>query len=242
MADKGQVKEAYETGKYTFQQLADEFNVSLGTIKSWAKRDKDDGKPWLKGCNQKEKDATKKSNKVATKKKVTEDKKEKILALSAIGKSQREVAEVVGVAPSTVNRIVNINPDDLEQYRTQKKMEFIQQAWDTVNNALAYGNQKIILATVMAEHFDDKIDELIEVMKSNGADGKTVGDTIKAISQAMNIPLRDVATYVGTLYDKIALATGGATANVNLNANVTPTREAMKEMSLEELRRLAKLE
>jgi hypothetical protein len=235
MADKEQIREAYETGKYTFQQLADEFNVSLGTIKSWAKRDKDNGQPWQKV-------ATKNNKKVATKKKVTEDKKEKILALSAIGKSQREVAEVVGVAPSTVNRIVNINPDELEQYRTQKKMEFIQRAWDTVNNALELGNQKIILATVTAENFDQKIDDLIQVMQDNGADSKTVSETIKALCAAMNIPLRDVATYIGTLYDKIALATGGATANVNLNANVTPTGDAMKEMSLEELRKLAKLE
>ena len=98
-------------------------------------------------------------------------------------------------------------------------MEFIQQAWETVNNALAYGNQKIILATVTASNFDDKIDELIQAMKENGANGKAVADTVKALSMAMNIPLKDVATYIGTLYDKIALATGGSTANVNVNAN-----------------------
>lgn len=234
MADKEQVKEAYETGKYTFQQLADKFNVSLGTIKSWAKRDKDNGQPWQKV-------ATKNNKKVATKhRKVTEDKKEEILALSAVGKSQREVANIVGVAASTVNRIVNMTPDELEQYRTQKKVEFIQRAWDTVNNALELGNQKIILATVTAENFDEKINDLIEALKDNGADARTVSDTVKALCTAMNIPLRDVATYVGTLYDKIALATGGATANVNLNANVTP--EAMKGLSIEELKSLAKLE
>lgn len=235
MADKEQVKEAYETGKYTFQQLADEFNVSLGTIKSWAKRDKDNGQPWQKVAT--------KNKKVATKhKKVTEDKKEEILALSAVGKSQREVANIVGVAASTVNRIVNLTPDELEQFRTQKKVEFIQKAWDTVNNALELGNQKIILATVTAGNFDQKVDDLIQAMRDNGADSKTVSETIKALSAAMNIPLRDVATYVGTLYDKIALATGGATANVNVNANITPTDEAVKGLSIEELRKLARLE
>lgn len=235
MADKEQIKKAYETGKYTFNQLADKFNVSVGTIKSWAKRDKDNREPWSKVAT--------KGKKVATKhKKVTEDKKEEILALTAIGKSQREVAQTVGVAASTVNRIVNMTPDELEQYRTHKKMEFIQQAWDTVNNALAYGNQKIILATITAENFNDKIEELIQAMKDNGADGKAVADTVKALSQAMNIPLRDVATYIGTLYDKIALVTGGSTANVNVNANITPTDEAVKGLSIEELRQLAKLE
>lgn len=235
MADKETIKEAYETGNYTFNQLAEKFNVSVGTIKSWAKRDKDNGQQWNKVAT--------KNKKVATKhKKVSEKKKEEILTLAAIGKSQREVAREVGVAPSTVNRIINISPDELEQYRTQKKMEFIQQAWDTVNNALAYGNQKIILATATASNFDDKIEELIQAMKENGADGKAVADTVKALSIAMNIPLRDVATYIGTLYDKIALATGGATANVNVNANITPTDESIKGLSIEELKQLAKLE
>jgi len=55
--DKEIVKLEYETGKYTFKQLAEKFNISEGTIKSWAKRDKDNGQPWLKN----------KSNKVATK-------------------------------------------------------------------------------------------------------------------------------------------------------------------------------
>ncbi|WP_299997837.1 helix-turn-helix domain-containing protein [uncultured Clostridium sp.] len=237
MADKETIKEAYETSNYTFNQLAEKFNVSVGTIKSWAKRDKDNGQQWSKN-----KVATK-NKKVATKhKKVSEKKKEEILTLAAIGKSQREVAREVGVAPSTVNRIINISPDELEQYRTQKKMEFIQQAWETVNNALAYGNQKIILATVTASNFDDKIEELIQAMKENGANGKAVADTVKALSMAMNIPLKDVATYIGTLYDKIALATGGSTANVNVNANITPTDESIKGLSIEELKQLAKLE
>lgn len=240
MADKGQVKEAYETGEYTFRQLADKFNVSLGTIKSWAKRDKDQGQPWDKNnCNQ---GATKNKKKAATKKRATVDKKEKILALSAIGKSQREVGREVGVAASTVNKIVNENPDQLEQYRTEKKLEFIQKAWGTVINALNYGNEKVVLATVASESFDEKIEELIQALQNNGADARTVGETVKALSSAMNIPLKDVAIYIGTIYDKIALATGASTSNVNLNASVTPTGQAMKQMSLEELRQIAKLE
>lgn len=55
--DKEIVKLEYETGKYTFKQLAEKFNISEGTIKSWAKRDKDNSQPWLKN----------KSSKVATK-------------------------------------------------------------------------------------------------------------------------------------------------------------------------------
>lgn len=62
--DKEIVKSEYETGKYTFKQLAEKFNISEGTIKSWAKRDKDNGQPWVKGNRKK---VATKTKKVATK-------------------------------------------------------------------------------------------------------------------------------------------------------------------------------
>lgn len=72
MADKETVRKEYETGKYTFKQLANKFNISQGTIKSWAKRDKDNGQPWKKVATK-----TKNQNKkVATKKEVAEKKVE----------------------------------------------------------------------------------------------------------------------------------------------------------------------
>lgn len=66
---KQKVKEAYETGKYTFKNLEEEFGIPQGTIKSWSKRDKDSGQPWVKSKSKKV--ATKqktKSKKVATEK------------------------------------------------------------------------------------------------------------------------------------------------------------------------------
>ncbi|APM37351.1 DUF1804 family protein [Clostridium kluyveri] len=74
MADKETVRKEYETGKYTFKQLANKFNISQGTIKSWAKRDKDNGQPWKKVATK-----TKNQNKkVATKKEVAEKEKEPV--------------------------------------------------------------------------------------------------------------------------------------------------------------------
>lgn len=74
MADKEIVRKEYETGKYTFKQLADKFNISQGTIKSWAKRDKDNGQPWKKVATK-----TKNQNKkVAVKKEVAEEKNEPV--------------------------------------------------------------------------------------------------------------------------------------------------------------------
>jgi phage terminase small subunit len=71
--DKEKIRAEYETGKCTFKQLAEKFNISEGTIKSWAKRDKDNGQPWIK--NNSKKVATK-TKKVATKNKVKKIEKE----------------------------------------------------------------------------------------------------------------------------------------------------------------------
>lgn len=69
---KEKVKSAYEYGEGSFQKLSKKYNVKLGTIKSWAKRDKDEGNQWFKVAT---KDKKPNSKKVAAEKKVAEVKK-----------------------------------------------------------------------------------------------------------------------------------------------------------------------
>ncbi len=45
---KGKIRLAYESGEGTFQQLSDKYDVKLGTIKSWSKKDKDKDNQWIK--------------------------------------------------------------------------------------------------------------------------------------------------------------------------------------------------
>lgn len=73
---KEQIKEAYEHGEGSFQQLADKYNVKVGTIKSWSKRDKDEGNQWIKVATKKKK--AKNQSKNATKKKEVASKVENI--------------------------------------------------------------------------------------------------------------------------------------------------------------------
>ena len=218
--DKETIRKAYEAGEGTFKKLSEMYEVSEGTIKSWAKQDKDKGQPWVKPTQPKPKNQNKKvEQKVEKKKRVTEDKKEEVLTSAAIGKSKARIAQELGMSQSTVRKVINESDDQLMSYREVKKIEFINKSWDSVTRALEYGNQKITLATVAAESFDDKIEDLIQALKDGEADPRTISDTVKALSTAMNIPLRDIAVYIGTIYDKIALATGGATSNVNVNSN-----------------------
>lgn len=61
--DKEQVKKAYESGEGTFRVLSEKYNVSEGTIKSWAKQDKDKGQPWIKPTQPKPKNQNKRLRK-----------------------------------------------------------------------------------------------------------------------------------------------------------------------------------
>lgn len=58
--DKETVRTAYEKGEGTFKVLSEKYSVSEGTIKSWAKQDKDKGQPWIKPTQPKPKNQDKK--------------------------------------------------------------------------------------------------------------------------------------------------------------------------------------
>lgn len=66
-------------------------------------------------------------------KKLTDKKREQIKALYASCGNMREVARKYNVSPATVKRIVDDNKDELEQVRTQKKEQWIEEAWRTIN-------------------------------------------------------------------------------------------------------------
>lgn len=46
--DKTSIRKAYEDGEGTFKKLSEIYEVSQGTIKSWAKQDRDSNDPWIK--------------------------------------------------------------------------------------------------------------------------------------------------------------------------------------------------
>lgn len=70
-----EIKKAYEAGEGTFKKLSEKYGISEGTIKSWAKRDKDEGQPWIKTNSKK---VATKNGKVATKNNIEKVEKEAI--------------------------------------------------------------------------------------------------------------------------------------------------------------------
>lgn len=91
---KEKIKEAYERGEGSFQKLADRFGVKVGTIKSWSKRDKDEGNQWFKVATKKKK--TKNQSKLVAENKKMVAREEKSVAVKedkAIRKTVERVLE-----------------------------------------------------------------------------------------------------------------------------------------------------
>lgn len=53
--------------------------------------------------------------------------------MAASGISQRKIAKELGVSVSTVNKWSQDTRDEIEQIRTHKKTEWINEAWQTIN-------------------------------------------------------------------------------------------------------------
>lgn len=65
-------------------------------------------------------------------KKIDDKKREQIRAHYASCGNQRETARRFGVSPTTVKRLVDDKKDDVEQLRTHKKKQWVNEAWKTI--------------------------------------------------------------------------------------------------------------
>lgn len=142
--------------------------------------------------------------------------REKIKARLAENDNIRETAREFGVSPATVKGIKDESPDEFEQLRTDKREELIDIIYDDMKDALTLGRQKIKMAQVAMEEFQPTVDKLIDLLsEKDDVKGGDIIEVIKAISSITNIPLGQISTYFGTIYDKRALMKGDSTANTN---------------------------
>ena len=177
--------------------------------------------------------------------KINDRLRELILVELATNENCSEISRIFGVAESTVRKIRDESQDRYAGLRDQKKRElideatqwkreFLKRAEESINKAIDLSQQKIALALVSHEKFDERIDSIIDLLRDKEADYRTVVDTVKALSSVMAIPLKDLSIYIGTVYDKRALAQGEATSNIG--ATVTNTHKLdLKSLSEEEL-------
>ncbi len=175
--------------------------------------------------------------------KLTDETIEKIRAMLATGAAKNAVARKLGLSWSTVDKYSKTDADSLEDLREQKKQEFIKKAWEDIESAMFLGRQKIKLATVTIEKFEETIEELITLLQENPeTNGKDIVELVKAISSVTSIPLAHISTYFGTLYDKQALANGEPTSRNEGETNVRHTHTVdLASLSDEELAILEKI-
>jgi len=78
---------------------------------------------------------------------ISEELKEQIRTFLAGNGNVRETARQFDVSPSTVMKVRDEQPDVFEQLRTDKKQEFINNAWDLINIGLEQMKTKILEAS-----------------------------------------------------------------------------------------------
>ncbi len=160
----------------------------------------------------------------------TDETKELARARVAAGESLSRVARELGIAKSTLHTwLTQADRDGHQESREKRKEQFIDKAWESIENALIFGNQKIKVATASQENFNDTIERFIELLEearhSKEINALEISNVVTALASLMKIPLKDVSTYIGTLYDKIALASGEPTSVNKQTGQVTQRYE-----------------
>ena len=99
---------------------------------------------------------------VGNRKRIPPDKIEEAKTMLAMGKSQRQTAKEVGISLTKVNEIANSDPDEMEQLRTQKKVEFIDRAWGVIGKYLERLEDESLISKTPAHGCTTVIGTLID--------------------------------------------------------------------------------
>ena len=143
---------------------------------------------------------------------LSDEKKETIKSLLATGASKNEVAKRCNVSWSTVDVLSKEEPDKIESIREHKRVDFIGRLWESMDSALRLADKRIQLAM----DANKRLDELYDEINDSGLDPKKAFELQKTIESITNVPLGQISTFIGTIYDKHALMTGGKTSEVGV--------------------------
>lgn len=143
---------------------------------------------------------------------LSDEKKETVKALLATGIAKNDIAKRVKISWATVDSISKEEPDKIESIREDKRIEFIGRLWNSMDKALNLADKRITLAM----DANQKLDELTESIHDSDLDPKKAYELQKAIESITAVPLGQISTFIGTIYDKHALMTGGKTADIGL--------------------------
>lgn len=174
-------------------------------------------------------------------KKFNDDIKEKALALLATNNNAKFVADNLGLKYTTVKTwekkfLEQANTGDVPQdkdlvaLRKKKKAEFVDNAWEIIEKT-----QNLLMKRIeRALYSEDKIDQLLEEILL--LDNKDLSqEQRKALYRKIStIKVEDVgkiATVLGTIYDKQALASNEPTSRVEGNLRLEDLIKKVEDKS-----------
>ncbi|HRF69869.1 MAG TPA: helix-turn-helix domain-containing protein [Candidatus Pelethenecus sp.] len=166
-------------------------------------------------------------------KKYNDDVKEKAFALLACNNNTQAVAEELGIPYTTVKTwekkwinngahkqeetpekpITKHGEDNLVELRNKKKEEFVENAWELIGKVRTLLERRLDRAILSENIIDEIVEEITKLDSKQLTDSqrKALYSKISAI-KIENV--KELATVLGTLYDKQALANKEATAIV----------------------------
>ncbi|MBQ9744481.1 MAG: hypothetical protein IJW19_05080 [Clostridia bacterium] len=157
--------------------------------------------------------------------KLTEAIKGKLKAECAINMNNCDIAEKFGIAESTVRKYrKEFEKDpDYANLCDIKKQEFIELGWDTILNSSQLVNKRIKRANKSEEEMDKLLHETMQVMlkESDKFNAATIEAFVKKFVALQVMDMSKVASILGTIYDKVALAEKQPTQNINASFDVT---------------------
>lgn len=143
-----------------------------------------------------------------------------VLASYATTHSFSETARNMGMAITTVEKIVKDNRDNPEYVRlcNETKKNFAEKATEIIDKGLELINRRISVALDKQAELETLIDE-IDASSTEEMSYQAKMNAINLIRETQIQKIKDISTTVGTLYDKRALAQGDSTQNINFATN-----------------------
>lgn len=155
-------------------------------------------------------------------KKFNDDIKEKALALLATNNNAQVVADTLGLKYTTVKtwekKLLkdaqdkeNSKANDFVELRNKKKKEFVDEAWKIIGHAQQLLARRLERALLSETEIDNLVDEIMQLdyQDLNQEQRKALYKKVAAIKVE---DVGKIATVLGTIYDKQALANGEATS------------------------------
>ncbi len=144
----------------------------------------------------------------------------KVLASYATTHNYSETARNLGMAMTTVEKIVKENKDNPEFVKLcdETKKSFAEKATSIIDKGLELINRRLSVALDKQAELETLIEE-IDATSTEEMSYQAKINAINLIRETQIQKIKDISTTVGTLYDKRALAQGDSTQNINFATN-----------------------